>query len=79
MAKRATPKKKHAKSASSSRYKAYQNSARKRLIKQVSLGICPKCKEAKVLHTACPTCGFYKGKSVIDKEKEMDKITKIKG
>jgi len=78
MAKRATPKKRQAKSSSSSRYKAFQNKARKRLMAKTNLGKCPKCKETKLSHTACPTCGFYKGKSVIDKEKEMDKITKIK-
>jgi large subunit ribosomal protein L32 len=78
MAKRATPKKRQAKSSSSSRYKAFQNKARKRLVAKTNLGKCPKCKEIKLSHTACPTCGFYKGKSVIDKEKEMDKITKVK-
>jgi len=78
MAKRATPKKRQAKSSSSSRYKTYQNKARKRLIKSTSLSTCSKCKEAKLSHTACSTCGYYKGRSVIDKDKEMEKITKVK-
>ena len=78
MAKRATPKKRQAKSSSSSRYKAYQNKARKRLMAQTVLTKCPKCKEDKLAHTACSTCGHYKGRSVIDKDKEMDKITKVK-
>jgi len=78
MAKRPTPKKRQAKSSSSSRYKTFQNRARRRLEDQTSLTICPKCKEKKLAHTACSICGFYKGRSVIDKEKEMDKITKVK-
>jgi large subunit ribosomal protein L32 len=78
MAKKSTPKKKQAKSQSMRRYKTFQNLNRKRLFQQTNLGECPKCKEMKLLHTACPTCGFYKGKSVIDKQKEMEKITKIK-
>jgi large subunit ribosomal protein L32 len=78
MAKRSTPKKRQAKSQSRRRYKTFQNKARKRLIAQTSLGKCPKCKEMKLSHTACPTCGFYKGKPVIDKEKQMEKITKVK-
>ena len=78
MAKRPTPKKQQANSQSSRRYKAFQNRARKRLVSTTSLTLCPKCKEKKLAHTACPTCGYYKGRSVLNKEKEMDKITKVK-
>ncbi len=31
-----------------------------------SLSVCPQCKEAKLPHRACPACGTYKGKEVID-------------
>lgn len=34
-------------------------------LKKVGLTECPKCKEAKRPHTACPTCGTYKEKEVI--------------
>ncbi|MBU0578145.1 50S ribosomal protein L32 [Patescibacteria group bacterium] len=78
MAKRSTPKKQQANSQSSRRYKAFQNKARKRLLNTTSLSKCPKCKEDKLAHTACPTCGTYKGRSVIDKDKEVEKITKVK-
>jgi len=78
MAKRPTPKKKQAKSQSSSRYKAFQNKARKRLMNSVKTNICPKCKEVKLQHTACPTCGEYKGRKVLNMEKQVDKITKVK-
>ena len=78
MAKRPTPKKKQAKSSSSRRYKAFQNSARKRLTNSVNLTTCPKCKEAKLQHTVCHGCGEYKGRKVMDMDKQMDKITKVK-
>jgi len=78
MAKRPTPKKKQAKSQSSRRYKAFQNSARKRLRNSVNLTTCPKCKEAKLQHTVCLGCGEYNGRKVLDMEKQVEKITKVK-
>ena len=78
MAKRPTPKKQQANSQSSRRYKAFQNRAQKRLVNTTNLNQCPKCKEKKLAHTACPTCGYYKGRSVLNMEKEIDKVTKIK-
>ena len=78
MAKRPTPKKRQAKSQSSRRYKAFQNRARKRLLNSTRLANCPKCKEAKLIHTICPNCGEYKGRKVLDMGKEIDKITKVK-
>lgn len=78
MAKRSTPKKQQANSQSSRRYKDFQNKARKRLLKATTLSKCDKCGEARLAHTACSSCGYYKGRVVIDKSKEMDKITKVK-
>lgn len=31
-------------------------------------GICPQCKKAKLPHRACPTCGTYAGRQVINVE-----------
>lgn len=78
MAKRPTPKKQQANSQSSRRYKAFQNRARKRLMDSVNLAKCPNCKEAKLAHAACPTCGKYKDRQVLDMDKQVDKITKVK-
>ena len=78
MAKRSTPKKQQANSQSSRRYKTYQNKARKRLINKAALSVCSKCKEKKLAHTACPGCGYYNGRVVVDKSRKMDKITKVK-
>lgn len=78
MSKRPTPKKQQANSQSSRRYKAFQNRARKRLVNSVGLTTCPKCKEAKMQHSACSNCGEYNGRQVLDMGKKMDKITKVK-
>lgn len=78
MSKKPTPKKQQAHSQTSRRYKTFQNQTRKKLLNMTSLSNCDKCGEAKLSHTACSACGYYKGRMVIDKSKEMDKITKIK-
>lgn len=78
MAKRSTPKKQQSNAQSRRRYKAFQNKARKRLVNLVNASKCDQCNEMKMSHTACPTCGTYKGRTIIDKSKAMDKITKIK-
>jgi large subunit ribosomal protein L32 len=31
-----------------------------------SVSTCPQCKSPKLPHRACPTCGTYKGKEVIN-------------
>jgi large subunit ribosomal protein L32 len=31
-----------------------------------SFAACPNCKEMKAPHQACPHCGFYKGREVMD-------------
>lgn len=38
-----------------------------------NLVICSNCGEMRLPHTVCPSCGFYKGKEVIAKEKEASK------
>lgn len=27
---------------------------------------CPQCHQPKLPHTVCPTCGFYKGREVVE-------------
>lgn len=34
-----------------------------------SVSTCPQCKSPKLPHRACPSCGTYKGKEVIDLSK----------
>jgi large subunit ribosomal protein L32 len=33
-----------------------------------SISVCPQCNEPKIPHRACPKCGFYKGREVVEKE-----------
>ncbi len=78
MAKKSTPKKQQSNAQTSRRYKTFQNNARKRLLASAKLTKCPACKELIVTHSACPHCGKYKGREVLNMKKEMEKITKIK-
>ncbi len=34
--------------------------------KKPSLTDCPQCKEKKLMHTMCNSCGYYKGREVVD-------------
>ena len=78
MSKKPTPKKQQANSQSSRRYKSFQNRARKRLENSANITACPKCKEPKLSHAVCHSCGEYKGRKVFDMEKKIEKITKVK-
>jgi large subunit ribosomal protein L32 len=35
-----------------------------------SLSECPNCHERKMPHRACPKCGYYKGREVLEVETE---------
>jgi large subunit ribosomal protein L32 len=35
-------------------------------LKKLVLAACPKCKEQMLPHKACPSCGTYAGRNVID-------------
>jgi large subunit ribosomal protein L32 len=35
-----------------------------------NLSNCPECGEAKLPHRACPSCGSYKGRTVIETEED---------
>ncbi len=49
-------------------------------LEKPSLTECPQCKEKKIMHAVCKSCGFYKGKEVIDtlKKEKDQKETKAK-
>lgn len=71
----AVPKKKVARSKSSTRHSAYMKKNQKRLVNIVSLVECKNCGEKKMAHMACKNCGFFKGREVITKKKAQ--VTKI--
>jgi large subunit ribosomal protein L32 len=55
------PKRRHSKRRTSTR-RAHD------FLKPYSLAECPHCHEKKLPHRACPKCGYYNGREVIDTE-----------
>jgi large subunit ribosomal protein L32 len=45
-------------------------------LKPKKLGACPNCKTKIISHVACPKCGYYKGKEVVDTMKRVNKKAK---
>ncbi|MBI4975320.1 50S ribosomal protein L32 [Candidatus Peregrinibacteria bacterium] len=78
MAKHPVPKKKTSKARSKRRYGSFKTKTLTKLSEGTKLSICPNCKTKILSHTVCPKCGKYRGRQVINKQKEIDKITKIK-
>lgn len=33
-----------------------------------TLSLCPNCQEPKMPHRVCPSCGYYKGREVVETE-----------
>ncbi|MEK6570167.1 MAG: 50S ribosomal protein L32 [Bacteroidota bacterium] len=52
------PKRRHSKARRDKRRTHYKATA-------PSVGECPNCHEPKLLHRACPNCGYYNGRSII--------------
>ncbi|MDP2690984.1 MAG: 50S ribosomal protein L32 [bacterium] len=78
MAKHPTPKRQLPKSDGRKRYGMFQYKARKRLENAVNLVDCSNCKGKRMSHHACPSCGYYRGRKVIDmSSKVKEKIQKI--
>lgn len=44
--------------------------------KNVQLAECPQCHQLKLPHHACPNCGYYKGKQIIEIKTEKPKKSK---
>ncbi len=55
------PKRRHSKRRTSNR-RAHD------FLRPLSLAECPHCHERKLPHRACPKCGYYNGREVIDTE-----------
>ncbi|HCW32936.1 MAG: hypothetical protein UT55_C0003G0010 [Candidatus Peregrinibacteria bacterium GW2011_GWE2_39_6] len=77
MAKHSVPKRKQSKTRSNRRYKTFANATRVRLANAAVTAPCEACGAMKRLHYVCSQCGKYRGRQVIDKQKEIDKITKV--
>jgi len=42
-------------------------------LKEPNLNKCPKCRVLRLAHSACSSCGYYKGREVIDVLAKLDK------
>ena len=45
-------------------------------LKKTTLATCEKCQARILPHHACPKCGYYKGKKVVDVEKRTARLTR---
>ncbi len=72
------PKYKKSKGRSGKRYHSFTHHTQVKLKGIVNLNDCTNCKEKKLNHHACPNCGHYNGKKVLDMGKKIDQITKVK-
>jgi large subunit ribosomal protein L32 len=66
MAKHPVPKKKMSKARMRTRHTAFQLAAQKRLSNAVQLTKCDACGEPRRVHFACPSCGTYRGRKIVD-------------
>jgi large subunit ribosomal protein L32 len=57
------PKRRHSKSRRGKR-RAHD------FLHPVTPGLCPQCLEPKQPHRACPKCGYYRGRQVMEGEEE---------
>ena len=64
----ALPKRQHSKQRSRKRRTHYK-------VTMASLGKCPQCKKSILSHRVCPSCGYYKGKPVVEIKVETEEKT----
>jgi len=57
----ANPKRKHSKARTRTRRSVYYNS-----VEMPPMMECPECSSTKLRHRACPTCGTYRGRKVVE-------------
>jgi large subunit ribosomal protein L32 len=57
----AVPKRKKSRSRTASRRATWK-------VKEPSRAFCPQCHSPKLPHRACPTCGTYNGREVVETE-----------
>ena len=61
----ANPKRKHSKARTAKRRAVYYSSLEKPEVME-----CENCGNPKMRHRACPTCGHYRGRQVIERSEE---------
>ena len=78
MPKHPVPKKKVSVSRQRKRYGSFKTKTLTKLTNRSNLVVCSNCGAKRLSHTVCKECGMYRGRQVLDKQKKIDKITRIK-
>lgn len=79
MAKHPVPKRRASATRGNRRYATWKRGELKRLNRISKTVECKQCKQPRLPHTACPTCGYYRGRVVVDMaQKSEKKIEKVK-
>lgn len=73
-----TTKQKLTRSRVRSRYTTFVKGARRKLSEGAPIVECSHCKQPKVNHRICPTCGYYADRQAVNMGKDLEKVTKIK-
>ncbi|MEM6327744.1 MAG: 50S ribosomal protein L32 [Bacteroidota bacterium] len=61
----ANPKRRHSKARTATRRAQYK-------VRSVPVTHeCPNCGSGKILHRACPNCGYYRGRAVVEREEQF--------
>lgn len=78
MAKHPVPKKKMSQARTAKRYAAFATKKHKFISAFVNVVKCKGCGNPTLNQCACPSCGFYRGRSTRDTAKIVEKVTKVK-
>lgn len=78
MAKHPVPKKKVSNARTAMRYAAFAFKKHRRLESFVNVVVCKSCGAPTLNQRACKACNNYRGRSVTDMAKVVEKITKVK-
>lgn len=78
MAKHPVPKKKMSQARTAKRYAAFAHKKHEKIRAFVQVIKCKACGNSTLNQHACPSCGAYRGRSISDAGKILDKVTKIK-
>lgn len=78
MAKHPVPKKKVSQARTAKRYAAFAFKKHRKLEGFANVVTCKSCGGPTLNQQACPACGMYRGRSVRDLTKVVEKVTKIK-
>ena len=78
MAKHPVPKKKMSQARTAMRYASFATKKHKVIKSFVQVVMCKACGNPTLNQHACPHCGNYRGRSIVNTVKVLEKVTKVK-